>query len=1341
MLEYLSISNRQPEFPDYLDFQKLREIGINHLQTLSGKLWTDYNLHDPGVTILEVLCYAVTDLGYRNHLEIEDLLAWNPAKRDRTENNFFTVDEILTCNPVTELDIRQRLIDIPGVRNAWLKKVTTYEPAIYIDYARSRLQSTPPDGQSAENAPRLHPRGLYTVYVDLDLGYRKNACGQLYRSWSDTLNEVKAVLCNYRNLCEDVHDVVVLGDEEIAICCDIELQSDANAEDVLVNIYTKLDVLISPRLRFYTLQELLDKGKSIEEIFAGRPATLGKDGYKSHGFIDLDELAALTPPSIIYTSDLYQEILKVPGVGAIKHLSITNYINGLPQSQHPWYLHLTEGYSPVLGVEYSQVTLFKGVLPIATDVNEVKRRYYEQQTAYIKAVREDDELNLSVPQGSYEQLADHYSIQHDFPLTYGLSEEGLPDTATALRKAQARQLQGYLVFFDQVLANYLAQLANVRDLFSWEFDQAEDTLTQDKTPATLKRHTYFIQELDFPGQGAILGENYLDFLQEDLDTQTYRDRRNRFLDHLLGRFAESFSDYVLLNYRMIQGHSDRDQHETEIIHNKAHFLQNYPALSRDRFRAFDYCKYNQVWDTENVSGFQKRVSRLLGIEDVRRRNLCHYRVEPEPSRFTFAVSYGTQELTSQQTYADQNQAQAALDQFLLFALHENFYQRLTYSYFYHYGWEVEFVDAGTSIIARYANYFLSQQARWDWLANLPDMSHAVINTGVKQRNSYYFQLEIPANSADTATTIKFTGIDSYSSPEAAATAANILKQNLSQQNFRPILWRQDQTAERQTATPSDETRFPHYGYALIDNQGKVLAESCDRLPTEEAREIDLQRWLSHIQLNHNQFKFTVEKVNEGYFFTLQHNTDHQILLRSWKYDATELLAWQAATTLAENLRYLNRYVSPCKDPVGNSYSLGIIDQSGNLLAISPTPADAFVTFKRLNSLEPFLVLAAATAQTSGYRFSLLDSSGATLLQGTQLFADQNTASDRFYRDLLGILDSAAILPTQTTDGFSFRVLNRPREQKSEVAIHPQTYATAAERDAAINRLFFLIRTARFTTNITSLAPAYVGYLEGEDGEKILQSQPDQTTQEKAWEQGNLLVEKAQQQDNFRLIDGDNGLYGWELTNEGKELTFATQYYASKSQREQAITTIQSRINDEGFHLLEHILLLPPQKLPVSTPGNPPNAEFLPIFVTPDDASNQGDELCRLTSTDPYSFWISVILPYWPKRFRDMDFRSFIERTLRLEAPAHIAIKIAWVNLEQMRELETAYHDWLWELNPENCDRTGAINRLLTILSQMQSVYPQGILYDAQTSSPENQPIILNQTALGRVNDSGYEHHY
>ena len=36
-----------------MNFEALRKEGIRHIQELAGTIWTDYNIHDPGVTIVE----------------------------------------------------------------------------------------------------------------------------------------------------------------------------------------------------------------------------------------------------------------------------------------------------------------------------------------------------------------------------------------------------------------------------------------------------------------------------------------------------------------------------------------------------------------------------------------------------------------------------------------------------------------------------------------------------------------------------------------------------------------------------------------------------------------------------------------------------------------------------------------------------------------------------------------------------------------------------------------------------------------------------------------------------------------------------------------------------------------------------------------------------------------------------------------------------------------------------------------------------------------------------------------------------------------------------------------
>ena len=335
MTESVTISKAPSSFPDYLDFQKLRAAGLEHVQELGSDLWTDYNLHDPGITILEVLCYALTDLGFRTNFDIEDLLTRSPDAKAQDQaritkdgklydDNFYTAEQILTCNPVTLLDLRKLLIDISGVRNAWLQRATEAELALYIDKKKNRLQYTLPaavDKTKKEEVDeaRVSLKGLYTVCLETDPDPQLDACGRPYIPTGDILEQVCAVLHRHRNLCEDFLDVVVLADEEIGICADIELTAEADPEDVLLGIYTAVQEFLSPTFQFYSLQEMLKKGKSVEEIFEGRPLS-----PESHGFIDVEVLEQAELREILHASDLYQEIMDVEGVLAIRKFVFSN---------------------------------------------------------------------------------------------------------------------------------------------------------------------------------------------------------------------------------------------------------------------------------------------------------------------------------------------------------------------------------------------------------------------------------------------------------------------------------------------------------------------------------------------------------------------------------------------------------------------------------------------------------------------------------------------------------------------------------------------------------------------------------------------------------------------------------------------------------------------------------------------------------------------------------------------------------------------------------------------------------------------------------------------------------
>src|SRR5215475_13185813 len=88
------------------NYHELLRRGLRHCQELGGDLWTDYNEHDPGVTILEQLCFALTDLSYRTDFDVPDILATPPGV-PQPQQALYTGDQALTCNPLTAIDYRK----------------------------------------------------------------------------------------------------------------------------------------------------------------------------------------------------------------------------------------------------------------------------------------------------------------------------------------------------------------------------------------------------------------------------------------------------------------------------------------------------------------------------------------------------------------------------------------------------------------------------------------------------------------------------------------------------------------------------------------------------------------------------------------------------------------------------------------------------------------------------------------------------------------------------------------------------------------------------------------------------------------------------------------------------------------------------------------------------------------------------------------------------------------------------------------------------------------------------------------------------------------------------------
>ena len=573
MAESLTISNVPLEHPG-MDYALLRQEGIKIIEKLAGSRWTDYNTHDPGITILEALCYAITDLSYRLSFEMEDLLAY-PASEADSPPLFLTAREILTVNPLTINDYRKLLIDIDGVKNAWLEPIDTPQPELYYDANNAKLSFS-----SLDLAEPVRLRGLYRVLLEQEPGYQKSALEKA----------AKVRLHQHRSLCEDFAEIQVLDFEEITVKAEIEIADEADPQALIAQIHTALAHHISPSLPFLTLQALLDQGKPVEDIFAGP--------ILDHGFIDDQQLQQFDRKSELHTSDLIHVILDIAGVNTVRRITLASG----QSSEQEWALDLDPQLTPRLKsikaiVEAHDFTFYKGQIICDLDLTRIEQMIAAFSKSQMQPSAPLPPQDFAIPTGDYRELAEYESIQSEFPLAYGIGEIGLPASASAERKAQAKQLQAYLMVFDQLLANFFAQLDHVKDLFC---------------PENAHAKTYFAQSIaHLPGGDRILQTTYEEHLKSLQESATVAlDRKNRLLEHLIAQYGETFTNYSLL-------YPNSELSDT-ILKCKADFARDYRRVSAGRNQAANYTlDPNQLENFQNVSGLKRRVARLLGIEPAR----------------------------------------------------------------------------------------------------------------------------------------------------------------------------------------------------------------------------------------------------------------------------------------------------------------------------------------------------------------------------------------------------------------------------------------------------------------------------------------------------------------------------------------------------------------------------------------------------------------------------------------------------------------------------------------------------------------------------------------------------
>ncbi|WOA53052.1 hypothetical protein [Dickeya solani] len=540
---------RQAPHNDPDSVANLLRAGLAQVQQLSGNRWTDYNLHDPGVTLLELLCFALTDLIYRTDFDVADYLTQPDGRLDFAAQGLMLPEQIFPPRPCTRQDYQQALLDaMDEVEQAWVT----------------------PDGQ-----------GRY--HIDLLLTEAARQRCDHHPALRDEIVDAAAHLYHHaRNLGEDLAGVRIIDSHGLRLHADIELQYHDNADDVAADIYFQAEQWIRG-----------DEADNHTDSYTDNDTDNHTDNRDTPGDA---RVAAARPLSALYT-----RLINIDGVGHIRQLRL------IPQScrdDNPDNApdHFSPGDWILLPKKHDDIDLnltHQGhPLPIDFSTMSIRLVRRKAQNGTLREqIRRQTATLIPPPHGSWRALADYRSIQSLFPGVYRLDAPRVPVALNRQEQLQIQQLRGYLLLFEQLMANFCANLANLRELFS---------------PATDTGRSYAFGLLDddqfrgvdllYPDDAAVRFHHLL------ADVDHYPDRKGRLLDYLLALYGET------LDTRLWRQPGDDSVQGRQQLEYQRRFIQAIDRLTRDRGAGFN--THQPMTERENRGGFVDRVALLLGMDDA-----------------------------------------------------------------------------------------------------------------------------------------------------------------------------------------------------------------------------------------------------------------------------------------------------------------------------------------------------------------------------------------------------------------------------------------------------------------------------------------------------------------------------------------------------------------------------------------------------------------------------------------------------------------------------------------------------------------------------------------------------
>ena len=564
-MEDQSTIKLQTDLRNIESIDSLKKIGLELLQNLSGDIWSDYNIHDPGITTLEVLCYVITELGYRTETPIEDIF----FSDNKVKGSFFEAHEILNSGAITLKDFKKIILDIHQVRN-----VNIIPSQKFKEYS-----------------------SLHAIWVELMEPDASN------KQKEEVKDLIKSILSSNKSLGLDFEDVYFLNHDKIGIDLHIDLEKKVAENKIVKDLLDCIDGYFSPLPQFKTLKDLQQDNYTTEEIFSGPKL--------KNGFLNDQSLEKSKIRTHLYISDLINHIMDISPIKDIKKINLIDE----NEKSYNWVYEVKNNCVARLNLSKTNIVItFQNNEIFNFSSNDFFINYAETKT---KAAHKKNKL--AVKKGKKQDLKSFRSIQYDFPSIYGVGENGVPSSWTKERVAYVKQFKSFLTFFDQILANYFAQLSHLPALFSLnDISQTQAVQWLNDLP---KQYLIFkpflesciLKNIDIGDENLLTKEwnlwveknkkRQLDFLQKIIESKSlFYKRRKQILDHLLARFG-----YDLSSFDMVSMLTD-----AETIQHKRKLLIDLPLIGITKYNGLSH-ESVEAKPLLSKGGYEHYIMNLLGF--------------------------------------------------------------------------------------------------------------------------------------------------------------------------------------------------------------------------------------------------------------------------------------------------------------------------------------------------------------------------------------------------------------------------------------------------------------------------------------------------------------------------------------------------------------------------------------------------------------------------------------------------------------------------------------------------------------------------------------------------------